>query len=302
MTRYVEQPIANSHSYGDACACCGIQYPGSGRHCLRCQAPLELTKTASARGTPLQFISVLGESGSGKTVYIGMLMDMLSKGVLGMRGVPQGTYSVATQEKTISALECRRFPEKTASDADQWQWGHCEVTMECRPKHPFDLVAPDFAGEAISLEIDQYGTYPAIQSVVSQSVGVLLLCDAISVSRAPLNEDLSALKLVSYICNVQKANCVSKNDRRIKTPLAIVFTKSDQCPAAQEDPQQFATNNLPRLSQFCQQGLLHFSCFAAQVVASCATRIDQYACTSHVAMHVEPRGIAEPLAWVMKPC
>ena len=47
------------------------------------------------------------------------------------------------------------------------------------------------------MEIEHYGTYPAIQSVVSQSVGVLLLCDAISVSRAPLNEDLSALKLVS---------------------------------------------------------------------------------------------------------
>ncbi|MDP6556436.1 MAG: hypothetical protein QGG71_17330 [Pirellulaceae bacterium] len=302
MTRYAEQSVSSLQYNGDACVCCGVQYPGSGRHCLSCQAPLELTQTASARGTSLRFVSILGDSGSGKTVYLGMLMDMLSKGVLGMQGVPHGSHSVAMQEKTISALECRCFPEKTVSEADQWQWAHCEVTKDRRAKHTLDLVTADFAGEAIALEIEQSGTYPAIRSVVSQSVGVLLLCDAISASRAPLNEDLFALKLVSYISNVQEANSVGRKDRRIKTPLAIVFTKCDQCPEVQEDPQRFAANNLPRLFQFCQQGFLQFSFFAAQVVISSATRVDQYACSSHVAMHVEPRGIAEPIAWIMKPC
>jgi len=305
MTRYTEQALASSRYCGDAggiCVCCGTQYPGAGRHCQRCQAPLELSQTAFARGMPPRFVSVLGESGSGKTVYLGMLMDMLSKGVLGMRGIAHGSHSVAVQNRTISALQRRRFPEKTGSDADDWQWVHCEVTKDRRKKRPLDLVTADFAGEAIALEIEQSGAYPAIRSVVSQSVGVLLLCDSISVCRAPLNEDISALKLVSYIYDVQKANSASRTDRRITTPLAVVFTKCDQCPEAQEDPQRFAANNMPRLSQICQAGFSRFRFFGARIVASTATSVDEYGCSSHVALHVEPHGIAEPLDWIMKPC
>lgn len=302
MIRHVEQPLATYQYTRDACFCCGIRYPGSGRRCQNCQVPLELSQPARARGTPLRFVSLLGESGSGKTVYLGMLMDMLSKGVLGMRGVAHGSHSVAVQETTISALDSRRFPEKTASEADQWQWAHCEVTKDRRANRPLDLITADFAGEAIALEIEQSGAYPAIRSVVSQSVGVLLLCDAISASRAPHNEDIFALKLASYISNVQRANRQGKNDRRIKTPVAIVFTKCDQCPGVQEDPQRFATNNLPRLFQYCQQGFSRFNFFAAQVVAGNAILMDQYARSNHVALHVEPRGVAEPIAWIMKHC
>jgi hypothetical protein len=251
---------------------------------------------------PPRFISVLGESGSGKTVYLGMLMDMLSKGVLGMRGIAHGSHSVAVQDNTISSLERRRFPEKTCSETDEWQWVHCEVTRDRRNKRPLDLVTADFAGEAIALEIEQPGAYPAIRSLVSQSAGVLLLCDSISVCRASMNEDISALKLVSYIYEVQKANSAGRTDRRVKTPLAVVFTKCDQCPEAQEDPERFATNNMPRLSQICQAGFSRFRFFAARVVASTATSMDEYACSSHVALHVEPHGIAEPLDWITKPC
>jgi Double-GTPase 2 len=304
-TTYADQPLETSQYYGESggvCVCCGIQYPGSGRHCQGCQAPLEISETVRERGIPPQFVSVLGDSGSGKTVYLGMLMDMLSKGVLGMKGVAHGTHSVAVQDRTIAALQRRRFPEKTASDADAWQWVHCEVTKQRRNKRPLDLITADFAGEAIAVELEQSGEYPAIRSVVSQSVGVMLLCDSIAATQAPLNEDIFALKLVSYIYGIQKASITSRKDRRIKTPLAIVFTKSDQCPEVEEDPRRFAANNLPRLEQFCQRAFSDFGFFATCVVASTATSMDEYACSSDVAMHVEPRGITEPLDWIMKSC
>jgi len=305
MTSYAAHSIDSSQYYGDSsivCVCCGARYPGTGSRCERCRAPLSLSRTTREEGKCPQFVSVLGGCGSGKTVYLGMLMDMLSKGVLGMQGFAQGNHSVAVQDKTISALECHRFPEKTVSEADEWQWVHCEITEERRPKRPLDLVTADFAGEAIALELEHTGAFPVIQAVVSQSVGVLLLCDAFSASRAPLNEDFAALKLVSYIYGVQQIHSTRGTDRRSNVPLAVVFTKCDRCLEVRDAPQQFAANHLPRLTQYCQRAFSRVSFFAASVVAHSATQMDEYGCCSEVALHVEPHGIAEPLDWIVKSC
>lgn len=305
MTTYVEQSLLSSQYMGDnenVCVCCGGRYSGIGRQCARCQAPLALSQTTRAEGRCPQFLSVLGGCNAGKTVYLGMLMDMLSKGVLGMQGIAQGSHSVAVQNRTISALEQHRFPEKTVSEADEWQWVHCEVTRKARRKVPWNLVTADFAGEALALELEHSGTFPAIQAVVSQSVGVLLLCDAFSASRDPLNEDIFALKLVSYIHGVQKTNSTRRTYRRSDVPLAIIFTKCDRCPEVQDAPQRFAANHMPRLTQFCERAFSRVSFFAARVVANSATKLDQYGCCGEVALHVEPHGIAEPLDWIMKSC
>ena len=305
MTTFVEQSLLSSQFIGDhenVCVCCGGRYPGTGRQCARCHAPLALSQTTRAEGRCPQFLSVLGGCNAGKTVYLGMLMDMLSKGVLGMQGIAQGSHSVAVQNRTVAALEQHRFPEKTVSEADEWQWVHCEVTRKGRRKVPLDLVTADFAGEAIALELEHSGTFPAIQAVVSQSVGVLLLCDAFSASRDPLNEDISALKLVSYIHGVQQSNSTRRTDRRSNVPLAILFTKCDRCPEVQAAPQQFAANHMPRLMQYCERAFSRVGFFAAQVVANSATNLDERGCCREVALHVEPHGIAEPLDWIMKSC
>ena len=305
MTSYAEQTLLSAQCVEGTetiCVCCGGRYAGTGRQCTRCRAPLALSHTTQAEGRQPKFVSVMGGPNAGKTVYLGMLMDMLSKGVLGMNGIAKGSHSVEVQNRTISALEQHRFPEKTASEADEWQWVHCEVIRKGRRKMPLDLVTADFAGEAIALELEHSGTFPSIQAVVSQSVGVLLLCDAFSVSRDPLNEDISALKLVSYIHGVQKVKSTRRNDRRSDVPLAIVFTKCDRCPEVQDAPQQFAANHMPRLTQYCERAFSRVSLFAARVVANSATRLDEYGRCSEIALHVEPHGIAEPLDWIMKSC
>ncbi len=304
MKRLASQTLDTTQFVGDddsiGCVCCSVQYPGTGNHCNRCQAPLEISTVVRSRGAPPRFVSVLGASGAGKTVYLGLLLDLLSKGHGGLSGVANGSFSIAVQLNAIGALERRHFPEKTPSEADQWHWIHCEVTSSRQPKRPWDIVTPDFAGEAISLEIEQPGSYPAIRSVVGKSAGVLMLCDAISACRAPLHEDIFALKLATYIQSAQdETNGHSgKGGRQGKNPVAVVFTKCDQCPEVRDDPERFAANNLPRLLQYCQRGFSEYRFFAASAVSHCATLMDDYGCSSEIALHVEPRGVVEPLQWI----
>ena len=103
------------------CVCCERESFDNNGYCGQCQAPLDLSRTAEKRGVPVKFVSVLGASGAGKTVFIGMLLDILSKGCHGVQGLPNNSFSVAIQQQTIGSLENRRFPEKTASEAEGWQ-------------------------------------------------------------------------------------------------------------------------------------------------------------------------------------
>jgi hypothetical protein len=105
----------------DGCVCCGASYAGNGPFCIRCMAPLELSHTVRRRKTPPRFIPVLGPSGAGKTVYLGMLLDMLSKGTRQLTGLVTGSFSVGLQIQTTTALEHGRFPEKTPVEAEGWQ-------------------------------------------------------------------------------------------------------------------------------------------------------------------------------------
>lgn len=306
MRRITERALDSAQLFdGEAvtgCVCCGIEYAGSGTHCLRCQAPLDVSRTILTRGTPTHFVSLLGASGAGKTVFLGMLLDMLSQCAGGLQGVVSGTFSTAIQANTIAALESRRFPEKTPSEADGWQWVHCEVHPKNQRKKYMDIVTPDFAGEAVALEIERPGTYLAIQRVVDQSHGVLVLCDSRRGSEAPLNEDIFAMKLASYIYARHDRPSKGRQRRKVKLPLAIVLTKSDQCPEAWDDPARFAASNLPRLTHFCESSFEQYRFFGASVVAGTGTMIDDYGCRREIPLHVEPRGVIEPLSWIMGHC
>ena len=308
MNRLVSQPLDSVHLCGDGgesiagCACCGTPYPGSENRCQRCDAPLDLAESIRARGAPPRFIAVLGASGAGKTVYLGVLLDILNSGRAAIEGVPQGAFSVAVQETTMSALAQRRFPEKTPCESDSWNWVHCQVHRKKSRQRFVDLVTPDFAGEAIATEIEQPGTYQAIRSIVAQAQGVLMVCDAPSARAAPLAEDFFAVKLASYIDAVRQDGERNRKQRRpAKLPVAVVLTKCDQCPEVRDDPHRFASDHLTRLHHYCQNSLSHFQFFTASVVGSCTPLFDEYGCRSEVAWHVEPRGITEPLEWLMQP-
>lgn len=283
----------------EACVCCGSEYRLNGDQCLECKAPLQLSRTVRARGGPARFVPVLGASGAGKTVFLGMLLDLLNNGQHGLRGLASGGFSVTLQEESMAALERRRFPEKTASEADQWRWVHCEVSSPRKPRHILDLVTPDLAGEAIALELERPGAHLAIQAVVHKAQAVLILCDSVQVRDAGLREDVFAVKLILYLYNAHQRPENLRRRQPLPLPVAFVFTKADGCPEARNDPLAFATANLPRLVQFLKSDFAHYRFFASSVVGSTATLLDGAGCHRTMPLHIEPHGILEPLAWLM---
>jgi hypothetical protein len=281
------------------CACCGNETVDRGGYCGHCQMPFDMSRAVNDRGTPARFVSILGRSGAGKTIYLGFLIDMLTKGTQNLRGLPHGSFSLATQQETVYALENRRFPEKTASESDSWQWVHCEVSHVKKPKRFVDIMTPDFAGEAIEQEIEYENTYPLIRSVVSRSEALLILFDSNSARDNARDEDFFAMKLMSYIAKIQgKSN--GRRWRKLRVPISIVLTKADSCPEAMDNPAAFAAANLPGLVQACERNFSQYEFFAAGVVGSSTIAVDGYGRRMHLPLHTEVRGIMEPLEWIMK--
>ena len=301
MTRHAEQLMDATKFLSDdarvVCFCCGNEAFESSGRCSYCHIPLDVSQAAQARGTKPSFIPVLGASGAGKTVYIGVLLDMLSKGTHGLVGLASNSFSVTVQQQTVAALEKRRFPEKTVVEAEDWQWVHCEVAVDKKAKRFADMVTPDLAGESIAMELDHPGSFPAVRTCVAHAEATILLIDAVRARDFGSEEDLFATKLAAYIHQFAATSGMAR--KKVKIPLAITFTKSDLCPEALADPVIFAQHNLPSLMQHCDRNFGKVRFFAASAVGSVATAV--YG-RGHwqVPLHVQPQGITSPLEWVLK--
>src|SRR5258708_6147541 len=120
-----------------------------GNACTRCYAPAEVIRSIAAREAPPRFVGVLGPTNVGKTVYLGMLLDLLSRGAGGLFGVARGSFSLELHRNLVLSMERQRFPAKTPSEPDRWQWIHCEVTS-ARKGVECDIVTPDVPGEVVA--------------------------------------------------------------------------------------------------------------------------------------------------------
>jgi hypothetical protein len=284
------------------CVCCGRHLTRQDEYCPECQTPASLSHTVATRCGSQSFVSVLGASNAGKTVYLGLLLDILSKGSDDFRGTASNASSIDLQEQVVTALERRSFPEKTPSEADSWKWMHCQVSMaKQKGAYELDLISPDFAGEAIAMEIQRAGMYPAIQHVVQQSVGLMILCDSMRVRDEGSGEDLFAMKLASYIAEQHglSSDRTSRRDRSGGPSIAIVFTKCDGCPEAMEDASKFAANNTPRLFEYCRKTFANHQYFTASVAGSSGMLADSRGLQMRVPFHAQPRGIVQPLQWIV---
>lgn len=291
-----------SASPGVACACCGRPLGSGDGFCAQCQTPADLSRTVASRESGHQFVSILGASGAGKTVYLGLLLDLLSKGAGRLRGLATSPFSISLQEQVVTALQHRVFPEKTPAEADEWSWLHCQITAPGKKgEKQVDLLAPDFAGEAIAMEVNQSGMYPIIQNVVAKSRGLLILCDSLKVRDEGSAEDLFAMKLASYIAGAHPHAAVpGKKSKPCGPAIAVVFTKCDSCAEAQEDPQAFAANNVPRLWEFCRQTFARHAFFSASVAGGSGVLADSTGQHLRIPLHIEPHGISEPLEWIIE--
>ena len=239
-------------------------------------------------------ISIVGGSNVGKTVYLGMLLDMLTKRAGGFDAVPRGAYSVNLQHTVISYLAARRFPPKTPSEVDLWHWAYYQISQR-RTSTNYDLVMPDMAGEALAAEVDYPLTYTVIRPLLQKSAGVLLLVDAAVASAGSPQPDFFALKLMSYLDGV----FASKPGRRIDTPVAIVLCKADYCQDCFDDPNKFARTNLNRSWNLCENRFSNYAFFAASVVGALGYGQDEDGNVVPYPLHISPKGIVEPFEWLL---
>jgi hypothetical protein len=284
----------SSHPGYLPCPLCGAEiYLSQG--CNTCFLPARVVESIRARPQPPRFVGVLGPSGVGKTVYLGMLLDLLARGVSGLRGVAQSPFSLTLHRNLILALERQRFPEKTPVESDRWQWVHCEVYAG-KGRSLYDIVTPDVAGEAVMAELENPGSNKTIRALIGRCAGLVVLVDVIDVIAAGQGQELFAMQLVSYLDTLKPR----KRNRKIGIPVAIVFTKTDLCDEWIHDPEAFARANVSELYGQCQTRLERFRFYFSGVAGSTGRLVDRSGQEMLIPLRIEPRGVIEPFAWMVK--
>jgi hypothetical protein len=152
------------------------------------------------------------------------------------------------------------------------------------------------AGEAIMEEIDHPFTYHGTRALLTKSAGVMVLVDGHKLQEGSLDQDHFTTKLLSYLRELDP------HPRRgwPARPIAVVFTKADQCDNCFDDPSLFAERYASRLWQQCQQRFTSHRFFAAGVAGACAPRTQYDGTRVNVPLRIEPRGITEPFAWLVE--
>ena len=273
------------------CFICGAGAQLDTEFFQRCHAPLTLAYQANSKRRP-SLIAVLGAPGSGKTVYLGMLTDVLSRRHGALQVLARGAFSVTLQQNTVSALSQRRFPPGTPHNPDSWSWVHCELSGLAK-RRTVELVLPDVSGAAFMSEIEQTNCFPIIRSFLKQCSAAIVLVDTDKLASGAQEPDFSAMKTVSYLLELDGERKSGWQNR----PLAVVFSKSDRSDACCADPERYAESQAPGLWRLCQDRLRRHRFFAASVVGACAQARTAYG-TISVPLRVEPRGVSEPFRWL----
>jgi hypothetical protein len=281
-----------------ACLVCDHENCVSAARCRNCSAPMSLAhNTRSSKRRP-QMIAVIGASGSGKTVYLGLLMDMLTRHVGLLRSTARGPMSISLQQATTTALATGWFPEKTVNTAEQWHWVHCQFNCR-RRRRPLEIVVPDISGEALVAETERANRYPAIRSLLAKAAGVMVLADAEQLQASDHSQDFVALKLLSLIGDLRSEHSHRWRGRTPeRRPLALVLTKADKVEGLQENPRDFAEAHAAALWADCRSRFPRHQAFACSVTGATAIR-DSYGRRQEVPLRIEPRGIIEPFGWLM---
>ena len=284
-------------SYINALPCYICEHPNkhTDEFCARCLAPLALAHQAANQKAPPRLVAAIGAAGVGKTVYLGTLIDMLSRQSEQLQVLTRGAFSINLQQTTIQALQQGCFPDKTPSEPDRWNWVHCQIRCR-RYTKPLELIMPDMAGEALLEEVEHPRTYQVISSFLTRCAGTLVFIDATRLYAGSADQDHFTMKLLSYLVELVDDAKHGWPSR----PVAIVLSKADQCDAAFVDPERFAEEHASGLVRFCRQWFKKHAFFAASVVGNCVVYRDQYRQEVHLPLRVEPRGLVDPFLWLLR--
>jgi len=299
MTKSVIQPLESlrliQYATPVSCFICGTDNTIDAEFCTHCAAPMALAHQVGKRKIRPQMIAVTGAANVGKTVYLGMLIDMLSRQPDRLQLLARGAFSITLQQTTIGALSRCEFPRKTPNEPDRWNWVHCEVR---RPKQrkPMELIMPDMAGDAVLQEVDHPHTYRVIRAFLKRCTAAMILIDAPELKDDNRDQDYFTLKLLSYLGELGDGTSSAIWRNR---PVALVLTKADQCEECLDDPAGFAEDHAPGLWQHCKERLARHRFFAAGVAGGCAAYDTFTEGRVRVPLRIEPRGIVEPFQWLL---
>jgi hypothetical protein len=263
--------------------------------CRHCQAPMDLARQVHLQKVMPQMIATVGSSGVGKTVYLGMLLDMLSRMPDEMQIVARGAFSVTLQQNAMQAMARCEFPAKTPNEPERWNWVHCQVRHPI-VKDPFELIMPDVAGEALLEEVEHPFSYLAIRSFLTKCAGAMILVDTTGLTAGQPAHDYFTLKLLTYLSELNNDEKTSWQNR----PVALVFSKADQCEECFDDPQAYAQRHAAGVWQFCREKFRRFKFFAAGVAGATTMRAVPGVGRVRAPLRIEPRGIIEPFTWIVE--
>lgn len=280
---------------GNSCLVCGTANMPGVSTCGECAAPLSMVRDAIAQQREPNVISIIGESNTGKSVYLGFLLDMLTQRAGDFVAVPKGAYSINLQQMVISYMAQRQFPPKTPMETNQWHWAYYQVCQR-RSNRWVDLVMPDMAGESLAAEVASPNTYKVIRGLLGRSQGMILLVDAALAANGSAQPDFFGMKMLSYIDSMQGVML----DERVTTPTAVVLCKADYCPECFDDPSGFARANLNRLWNLCDSRFANVEFFACTVVGSLGYASGEDGFVASVPLHTALNGVLEPFEWIVE--
>ena len=276
------------------CYICETENTCDAEFCTHCQAPMALAHQARTQNIRPRMVAVVGASAVGKTVYLGMLMDMLSRQPQRMHLLARGAFSITLQQTTIAALARCEFPKKTPNEPDRWNWVHCQVRRN-NQRQPLEIIMPDMAGEAVLAEVDHPHSYRVVRSFLQKCDAAMILIDAQQLKQGRREQDYFTMKLLSYLSEL---TCQDKRTWQ-RRPVAVVLTKADQAEQCRDDPQAFAERHAVGLWQHCRERFACHRFFAASVAGTCAYRESLEEGRVLVPLRIEPHGVVEPFEWLV---
>ena len=188
------------------CLICDQENCRSATRCRECRSPMALAHQAETAKHAPRIIAVIGATGAGKTVYLGMLMDILTRQVGLPHTTARGPLSISLQQTTATALSTGWFPEKTARNPEHWHWVHCQFHCR-RRRQPIEVVFADVAGDAFAEETEREGRHPAIRALLGRCSGVMVLVDAERLKSGDHEPDFVTLKLLTLLGDLRANRC-----------------------------------------------------------------------------------------------
>jgi hypothetical protein len=242
-------------------------------------------------------LSIVGHPGTGKTVYLTVLFDQIQRDQdTDIQFAPYGRDTIERVLSDLTTLSQGKWLPLTQLGSVFYY--RANVSIGDMPfemlNTRYKLEIADFAGEYFDELVpssDRWLHRSEFFKYVVQSQGILLVLD----TSALLFQDRPSIEwmqndLVAAVQVLAESKGATDN-KRMETPIALMFTKIDVLPPFQE-PKELL-HQVPRLVSVCQQRCSNFGIFYVSSVG----QVDD---PDRPPKMLNPVGVVEPIKWMLK--